>query len=425
MVNLADVDYPFEYERGMILKGFYTLLVVTSKWISTSESAFQWHFIHSKKPISLSDYTDAEEYHVWEEKEEPRPELETVQKATRTFLGWNEIYQFKSSVVNDTQPTVTTLGRAGTHFVFKSITPSIGFTAGKAPPTGTLGTTATFELQSDSRTYRRMPKFLDTIAESVKKSTILYAPEEKRGWLIPQLLILTYMAQVYGKDRSLDPRPPEAIENLEKKIWILRQNPERKFFYKIQSGKINEKVEETWGELLCKLAQTLEWAEEHARRQHRRILGRDRIYGFEFFELATVQKDYFIRKCSIERSNGGWVRLLDEEAVKSVVFCKGLGDVLNIGLGRCHHCSVIPKGLSCLAAVVSCLQDLKKYGRIPGGGFWKFQDKAFRACYECSSYGHRLQVMDNKLSSTISSERNGKGVVVFGKPSQKGYSTIA
>jgi hypothetical protein len=39
MVDLAAVDYSFEYERGIILKGFLTLLVVTAKWVMDSAIA--------------------------------------------------------------------------------------------------------------------------------------------------------------------------------------------------------------------------------------------------------------------------------------------------------------------------------------------------------------------------------------------------
>ncbi|KAL9096742.1 MAG: hypothetical protein Q9165_001230 [Trypethelium subeluteriae] len=317
MVNIADVDYPFEYERGLILKGFFTLLVVTSKWIGPFESAFQWHFAHSKEKerMSLSAYTD-EKYHVWDEEEKPRPQIETVRKATRTFLGWNETYRFKPSIINDTAVAVTALGRAGPRLKLKSVTPGIAFTTGKAPATATFSTTATFDVLGDSLRFPRQSKFPNTITESDRRSTILYAPDEKRGWLVPQLLVLAYMAEVYVKDRSYAPMPPKAGMNLEATRKNLSQNPEQKFFLKSKSGEINEKVEESWEEILCKLAQGLELTEEHARHQRKLFRGQTKIYGFEFFELATVQRECLIRECSIEDSHGGWVRLLDDEAVK-------------------------------------------------------------------------------------------------------------
>lgn len=95
MANLAAVCYPFEYERGIVLKGFHTILVVTKKWTTNSGSSFQWHFADSKGGISLSKYTDDTRYHVWEEQEKPAPEIETVRGAVRTFLGWNDIHEIQ------------------------------------------------------------------------------------------------------------------------------------------------------------------------------------------------------------------------------------------------------------------------------------------------------------------------------------------
>ena len=57
IVNLAAIDYPFEYKRGIALKGFSTLLIATTKWGVDPGTAVQWHFEESKDHISLSKYT--------------------------------------------------------------------------------------------------------------------------------------------------------------------------------------------------------------------------------------------------------------------------------------------------------------------------------------------------------------------------------
>ncbi|KAL5089105.1 hypothetical protein Trisim1_005961 [Trichoderma cf. simile WF8] len=88
MVNLAAVDYPFEYENGIVLKGSATLLAATATWQTHAGTAFQWHMVSGgKNGISLSDYTDR--YQIYQgEGQSASFELETVRKATRTFLGW-------------------------------------------------------------------------------------------------------------------------------------------------------------------------------------------------------------------------------------------------------------------------------------------------------------------------------------------------
>ena len=419
MVNLADVDYPFEYDRGIILKGFHTLLVVTSKWVAGSQSAFQWHFAHSNGKIHLSEYTDAEKYHVWKN-EEPRPEIETVQNATRTFLGWNDTFEFHPDAVNPSAIKVTTLKRVGPTLELKSI--AMGAGVSKAPMTATV--TSTFEVQRDSLRFPREHKFPDTISWAEKASTLIYVPEEERGWLVPQLWVLVHMAQVYAQSYSLEPIPPKVGINLSETKEIVLNHSEMQLSPK---GMNCERVEmdcKSLKDLVCDLARVLEWAEEHARRQRNlRFSGRDNIYGFEFKELATIQGNYIIRKSSVGKFHGGWITLLDKAAVSGVIFCKGLGEIINCGSERCSHCESPPRDRSYLTAVVNCLQNLKDYGKIPGGGDWKFRAKAFNGCSGCSSCSHRLQDMEQDMkgtpSSSVSSNRYLNGVVVFGKSHQK------
>lgn len=87
MVELAVINFPFEHERGIVLKGFSTLLVPTAKWITTSGTAIQWHYVQSYSyVINLLDYVWDSRYHAWDLGEEPTPVLETVKEA-RPFVG--------------------------------------------------------------------------------------------------------------------------------------------------------------------------------------------------------------------------------------------------------------------------------------------------------------------------------------------------
>ncbi|KUJ14125.1 uncharacterized protein LY89DRAFT_671502 [Mollisia scopiformis] len=322
MVNLAAVDYPFEYERGIVLKGFNTLLVVTAKRVTDSGSAFQWHFVHSKNNIPLSRYTDDERYHIWEEEEESRPQLENIREAIRTFLGWNDCYEIQLGEVDPSDVTVTTLCRMGRSLALKTV----GFNAGIGKSPMTVGASATFEVQEDSVRHSRETRFIEMIASSITTPILLYAPDERRGWLVAQLWVLVYMALIYAQQHELEPAPPKAYSNLERTRKLLIENSELKLLPKGVDKEKAELVAYPLKDLLCDLAQGLEWAEEHARRQRKIPLRHDRIYGLEFFELATRQKNYFVKECKIQDTHGGWIKLLDDETIKGVVFCKGLGE---------------------------------------------------------------------------------------------------
>lgn len=88
MVKLAAVDYVFDYENGIVLKGCNTLLVATAEWETRSGTAFQWHFVGDEKSnVSLSQYTEDKKYHIRRGENRAVPLGETVSKATRTFIG--------------------------------------------------------------------------------------------------------------------------------------------------------------------------------------------------------------------------------------------------------------------------------------------------------------------------------------------------
>lgn len=87
MAEIAVVNFSFEHERGIVLKGFRTVLVATGKSVNTSSIAIQWQFVHWKsKEIDLLDYVWDSRYHIWDVGEEPAPVLKTVDQA-RTFIG--------------------------------------------------------------------------------------------------------------------------------------------------------------------------------------------------------------------------------------------------------------------------------------------------------------------------------------------------
>jgi hypothetical protein len=411
MVDLAAVDYPFEYERGIILKGISTLLVATAKWVVNSVIAVQWHFVDSKDDVFLSKYTDDERYHIWKEKEKPPPELETVRGAIRTFLGWCDTSHIQLGMVEPSEDlAVTELNKVGRSLTLKAVGFNVG--VGKAPVT--VGGSLTYEVQEGSVRHSRQTRFLEMMSSSIAKPILLYAADEDRGWLVPQLSVLGCMALIYARERGLAPAPPRADLDLEKTRKTLLENSELKLFPQGMDREKAEVLALPLKELLCDLANELEWAEEHARRQRVKF-GRDVIYGFEFFELATRAKNYFVKKCSIKDTNGGWVKLLDERVINGVVFCKGLGEVIVCGSARCSFCEVIPRDHSYLAAAISCLQDLKKHGKLPAGHCWNFERTTFEQCSSCSSYEHRLQNMNALARSAGPTTDHPNGVVVFGE----------
>ncbi|KAJ4161615.1 uncharacterized protein LMH87_007645 [Akanthomyces muscarius] len=419
MVDLAAVDYPVEYARGIALRGFNTLLVVTAKWVTASGTAIQWHFVDSSGGISLSEYADNERYHIWKVGEEPPPQLETIREAIRTFIGWGDTYQIQLSAVNHSNVAVTGLDKASRKLVLKTI----GFNTALGRSPVTAGVTATFEVQEGTVMHSRETEFHEMIARSNTTPVLLYAPDEERGWLVPQLSVLESMALInIGRYGSSDRLPPASLDLKDTRTRLLEhlRDPTLRRLLDDGDGDRAERNTFRLRELLYDLAQGLEWAEGQARHQHRwspaRLLGEDTIYGLEFYKLTMRDKEHHVKQCPVRRPHGGWVQLLNNGAIKGVLFCKGLGEVI-VRDSTCPFCRNVPREHNYLAAVISCLEYLTQHDRLPSGFGWNFQSTAFAQCSNCSSFEHRIQNMNNASSPTTNpSTDHSNGVVVFGRP---------
>ena len=87
MILFAGINFSFEYGRGIVLKGFRTMLVACAKWLGASGIAIQWQYLRWEvEEIDPLDYVWDSQYHIWDVGEEPAPLLETVNQA-RTFIS--------------------------------------------------------------------------------------------------------------------------------------------------------------------------------------------------------------------------------------------------------------------------------------------------------------------------------------------------
>jgi hypothetical protein len=342
--------------------------------------------------MSLSKYTDDERYHIWGgEGNLDSLKVETVKKAVRTFVGWSDSYRLKLTDVDPSKIEVTKLPKVGRSLVLKGV--GVNASVGKSPVT--LGTSVTFEVQEGSVRYSRDTKFHEMITTSLTAPILLYEPDEQRGWLIPQFSVLECMTLVNISEYGLSAALPKAdldLKVIREKLLKHLKSPKLKLQLNNPDKEEADKSTFRLKELFCDLAQGLEWAEEHARRQHK-LRFREKIYGLELYKLALRDKDHHVKECRIDNTHGGWVKLLDKEVIKGVVFYKGLGDVIvcDSASKRCSRCSSIPQGYSYLAALISCLEHLTKHDNLPGRTCWKLQSATFDPCYnQCCSSPERL-----------------------------------
>jgi len=426
MTALAVVDYPFEYNEGIVLKGYSTALVATAKSYINSQLVVQWHFEASERNLRLSELT-TKDYHIWDGEESPTIEL--VSTASRTFVGWNRASMISLALESPSKRVgKTSLPKVGSSFRLKSI--GVGAAVGKAPFVA-MGQ-ATFELQQSTQRHTRDQHFPHLIEEARKQPTLLYSSEEDRGWLVPQLSVLHCMAFIYIRESKMQPEPPKASCDPADTRKTLLNNSGIKFYPQDIKGEQAEANSQTLKDIFLELYRGLEFTEEHARRRHRlsRVMLDRKIYGFELWDIANAATTHDMKLFTIKDTNGGWIKLLDEEALRSVVFCKGLGEVItqlspDPDKNRCASCKAIPHGQSYLTASVCCLQALASAvgademvcEKLHYDLGWDFKNDPFVDCTRCSSHCHRLQSITSVSAATRShSAIPATGMVVFGNP---------
>lgn len=410
MVELAAVNYPFEYEKGIVLKGFRTMLVPSAKWNTESGLAIQWHFIDSLDEVELSELTDDKKYHIWNE----APQLETVRAATRTFLGWSYRYEIKLRHENLSSHLSADVQSDGKRLTFKSV--AFNMTLGKAP--FVVGVNTTFEVQDGSIAYPRPTEFHEMIIRSKTSPVLLFAPDEGRGWLVPRIKVLECMTRAYiGKYGETDKFPPGDVD-----LGITR----KLLLEHLQDSELKATVQDcdqrcifVLRDSLYKSAERLDWAEEQAHYQLRYSPTTwvcNKIHGLDFYKLA-MRDDYHDRKSfSLPKDHGGWVQLLGRRAVKGVLFCKGLGDVIVSQL-NCVSCNMVPKKQNYLAAEMSCLIHLAKNDNLPRKRKRApdFEKVNFESCRgPCCSFRSRVHEFKDVLVPESTCTDHENGVVVFG-----------
>ncbi|KAK8851752.1 ankyrin repeat-containing domain protein [Apiospora arundinis] len=414
MLEIAAINYPIEYDRGVILKGFSTLLVTTGKWTIGASTAIQWHFDSSCHGGALSKYLQDEKYRV-SELGETGAQFEAVSKASRTFVGWGNTHEIQLHKVNLSDVKVTKLDKVENVLRFKST--AINIALGKAPVT--IGANATFEIQRGSLRHGEETQFHEMIVRAGLNPVLLYAPEEGRGWLVPQLRVLECMAHInIQKYQFSDRLPPSDLDLPSCKARLLEHLRHPVLRGMLDNDESNANIFRL-RELLHQLAIFLDWAETQALCQSiwdpRRLSGADTIYGLDFYKLAMRHRVHDLKKYQVKRPHGKWVDLLNDGMIKGVIFCEGLGDVI-ICDSACPSCRMVPPHHNYLAAVVSCLEYLSEQDRVPTGFSWKFRSASFDQCSMSPSFKHHVQAMVCKstMETTTSTDYTG-GVVVFGE----------
>lgn len=204
MTAIAGINFAFEYSRGLLFKGFRTMLIATGMWASENGTAIQYHYVYDAEGTDLNKYVEDGLSHYWEINQ--APDLEKA-RHSRAFIGWADSHKLLLAEVDADSIITSSAADAGPYLTTKTITATLGFSKIMS---GTLG--ATVEGLGNKITFEHEAEFNELIIRSSVSPALVYSPRDERGWLIPKLPVMEAMVKIYMKAYGIpDKQPPQSI----------------------------------------------------------------------------------------------------------------------------------------------------------------------------------------------------------------------
>jgi hypothetical protein len=353
MVHLAAVIHPVKYNGGIVLLGYSTLLFPTKHH---EDGSYQWHLETSRDcQIKLSTMNKKEWFKINEDIAERELNNSVNLAGTKAFLGWCQVSKINLSMTeldpNIPSSTVQEVGRK-LEWDSVSLATSIGLHAGLANIAPSLS--GTWKVKKNSYSHTRESNFGKIISEAKKDPLLLFDTSNRRGWLVPKLCAILYMAHVYLRDARLQPPFLKALPHWdggEEAYNVFLHNgsepmdPKQNCLEKDNAFLLRNFVEDRWlymvfaGEELKPRGST------------------NSLEGLNLKDIALSKSGTHLLQQKLNNSDHSWDKFLGR--IDMVLFCGAVGEVIapSPETQPCQ-CFGVPKGKDCLAASLECLQRL-------------------------------------------------------------------
>ncbi|KAI0909693.1 hypothetical protein F4823DRAFT_414976 [Ustulina deusta] len=419
MAAIAGIRHAVEYNGGVVMKGFSSMLIPARRDRETD--TVQWHLVSSHEETRLS-YEDGiarcSDRALLEELD-----LQLLQ-TTRAILGWCSTVE-------------TVLGREDINYenIDYSTAPdvtkpikiqhvAVGFQQfGMGQMEFTLGPkdgTCHFQRQGP---YRRI------IDAAEITPIVLFDTGERRGWLVPASGVLLHIArhrnwldQYISKEKGSFKQGTSFREEL-------LQN-ESMVLFDDESYKFKDMITEIWSILEFLLDQRI--SASNGPGLVVKSPFQDTLQGYEFKAVVESRSPLKAKQCVVEKTSGGWPLLVgDIDAL--VLFASGFEDLIRPAQGNyglCHKWKTVPKGKDYLATTVKMLKNLydvagcrlsKQYltsSRLQ----WHRGDSAlFEACHNTNSWQCKCSRLQQIVSRRLLNEvvppgpLEDEGGIIFGR----------
>ncbi|KAF2139010.1 uncharacterized protein K452DRAFT_310970 [Aplosporella prunicola CBS 121167] len=322
IAGILGIQHAVEYNGGVVMKGFSSLLVPVAK----NDRTIQWHLITNESPDIRLSYQDG----LRRCKDRLMRDVVGLDaiRTTRAIVGWINF-------------TGATLGFQ--QFGVGQADFALGAKDGKCH-------------------FQRNGPYKNIISAAEKTPVVLYDTFERRAWLVPAANVILHLAQ---HRHWLEP-----YEFRGKRVKLFSATTShgsaREILLQNAKNQLSDDEEYTFKDLVLNIWSLLEFLLDQnvqsdcTRGAPIRGTTRDVIQGFEFKAISEERSPFHRKHAYIQKSSSGWTNLVrDIDAL--VLFASGFEDIIRPTpeiRGLCHYWQSVPKSRDYLAASVKSLQDL-------------------------------------------------------------------
>lgn len=353
LAGLSGARHVFEYEGGLVMKGFSHMFVPVRRQLDR----VQWHAVSSpdeETPLS---------YHDGISRCKSRAMLDEVSlqdlASLRAIIGWcsEATICLGSSHADYENIDYTKADEANSGL--RCTGGSLGF-----QQFGVAALDVRFGPKDGKSHFQRRGPYQRILQFAEGSPIVLHDVGQKQSWLVPATNVMLHIVQ---HRHRLDPFQANgelvkldtniATGSSAKEVML---NNRTQTLFEHDKHTFMDEILDIWSILEFLLAQNLTRQREAPGVRIPSSL-HESLYGFEF--KAVVQQDapYKLKRTTVSRNHGGWSKLI-EDIDALVLFANGFGDVIRpageFNQGLCRKWRRVPHGQDYLATTTNMLQTL-------------------------------------------------------------------
>jgi len=353
MAALAGVRHAFEFEGGVVMKGFSTMFVPVKK----NQDRIQWHLVTSKDLDTRLTYRDGISQ-CSSRAMLDQVNLDDVQKC-RSIVGWCTKV---TSILGTQSADYENLDYSGAEEASSTIRLSSGSIGFQQFGVGTIdfklgAKDGPFHFQRGKRPFQRI------ISAAEKERVLLYDTSGKCAWLVPAVEVILHIAQ--QRNHLL------CFQINEKPVilpWRIPCTSPRDLILHNANMNLSDFGAYTFMDLIQDIWSDLEYLIGLSVNRESATEGRairdpfsEHLQGFEFRAIVEERSSSRRKQTMVRKTSGGWPALVrDIDAL--VLFANGFGQILRPVLDEstrlCHRWKSVPEGKDYLATTIEVMKDL-------------------------------------------------------------------